>query len=208
MLNFTPMQGVGSSEELNLFARLLRYTLRQHRVTVAQWSEMIRGYADKQGKTDEEREALRGNLHKKLSQTRLSEVSFYKAMAILGVEHIGFDFYGRRSDTQEEVAMRGSVDLRAFHGDASTATASAAAKHPALKITDDVLWLLGKGYSVAPRDSAMLMVLFGDNDRVRQVAKSDATYMIFDPSDSADGFLLLGDDLVKMAKEARQHLDV
>lgn len=70
---------------------------------------------------------------------------------------------------------------------------------------EDLQWLLDHGFVVAARNPALLGVIQpGLEQRARD---TDAAYMIFDPSDDSQGYLLLGDDLPAMLREARTHHD-
>lgn len=72
---------------------------------------------------------------------------------------------------------------------------------------EDLLWLLEQGYAVSRRDPALLsMIAAGLEQRAKLLP--DAAYMIFDPLADREGFLLLGDNLPEMLKEARAHLEV
>jgi hypothetical protein len=71
---------------------------------------------------------------------------------------------------------------------------------------EDLIWLLDHGYVVSKRDPSLLSAICDTALGLR--AAADAAYMIFDPSDDAHGYLLVGNDLPAMLREARQHLDV
>lgn len=65
------------------------------------------------------------------------------------------------------------------------------------------LCIVLRHFCIGPRDPALLdSVAMGLGDR----AKDDAAFMIFDPADDAEGFLLTGDDIGPLLEEAYQHI--
>lgn len=68
---------------------------------------------------------------------------------------------------------------------------------------DDLIWLLDRGYVVAKRDPSLLSAII-DTAMGLRAANVDGAYMIFDPSDDAHGYLLIGDDLPNLMREARE----
>jgi hypothetical protein len=66
--------------------------------------------------------------------------------------------------------------------------------------------VLDAGYCIAKRDPALLRVVDGGNGLAQRAEHLDAAYMLFDPSDDAQGYLLLADDLTNLIDDAYKYL--
>lgn len=70
---------------------------------------------------------------------------------------------------------------------------------------DDIKWLLDHGYVLSVRNPGLCnMVVDGLGKRARN---TDGQYMVFDPNDDADGYILIGDNLEELCAEARRDLE-
>jgi hypothetical protein len=69
---------------------------------------------------------------------------------------------------------------------------------------EHVEWLLDNEYVLAKRDPGLCNVVV--DGLGKRVCDIDGQYMIFDPSNDVDGYLLVGDDLEALCAEAHHFL--
>jgi hypothetical protein len=77
---------------------------------------------------------------------------------------------------------------------------------PAKATLADVQFIIDHGFHIGPRDPALLGVIF--SPKMRDRAQEDAAYMVYDPSDDDDGFLVTGDNLAELVVETRKHIEL